>query len=56
MLASNAFSAPPSAPLGPSWMLNSSLNEGKSSPFNPYQKVDSIVTEILCANGTCPIL
>ena len=39
-----------------SWMLNSSLNEGKSSPFNPYQKVDSIVTEILCANGTCPIL
>ena len=38
-----------------SWMLNSSLNEGKSSPFNPYQKVDSIVTEILCANGTCPI-
>ena len=38
-----------------SWMINSSLNEGKSSPFNPYQKVDSIVTEILCANGTCPI-
>ena len=38
-----------------SWMLNSSLNEGKSSPFNPYQKVDSIITEILCANGTCPI-
>jgi len=38
-----------------SWMLNSSLNEGKSPPFNPYQKVDSIVTEILCANGTCPI-
>ena len=38
-----------------SWMLNSSLNEGKSSLFNPYQKVDSIVTEILCANGTCPI-
>ena len=39
-----------------SWMINTSLNEGKSSPFNPYQKVDSIVTEILCANGTCPIL
>jgi len=38
-----------------SWMINTSLNEGKSSPFNPYQKVDSIVTEILCANGTCPI-
>ena len=38
-----------------SWMLNSSLNEGKSTPFTPYQKVDSIITEILCANGTCPI-
>ena len=38
-----------------SWMINTSLNEGKSSPFNPYQKVDSIVTEILCANGPCPI-
>jgi hypothetical protein len=38
-----------------SWMINNSLNEGKSSSFNPYQKVDSIVTEILCANGTCPI-
>ena len=38
-----------------SWMINTSLNEGKSTPFNPYQKVDSIVTEILCANGTCPI-
>jgi len=38
-----------------SWMINNSLNEGQSSSFNPYQKVDSIVTEILCANGTCPI-
>jgi len=38
-----------------SWMINSSLNEGKSTPYNPYTKVDSIVTEILCANGTCPI-
>ena len=38
-----------------SWMINNSLNEGKSSSFNPYQKVDSIVPDILCANGTCPI-
>tara|TARA_R110001599_G_scaffold287373_1_gene489932 strand:- start:133 stop:768 length:636 start_codon:yes stop_codon:yes gene_type:complete len=38
-----------------SWMINTSLNEGKSSPYNPYCKVDSIITEILCANGTCPI-
>ena len=34
----------------------SPLHEGlNSSPINPYAKVNSIVTEILCANGTCPI-
>ena len=34
----------------------SPLREGlNSSPINPYAKVNSIVTEILCANGTCPI-
>jgi hypothetical protein len=33
----------------------SPLNEGMSSPINPYNKVNSLVTEILCANGTCPI-
>ena len=38
-----------------SWMNSHSLNEGKSSPFNPYSKVDSIVTEILCSKGSCPI-
>jgi hypothetical protein len=27
--------------------------EFKSS--NPYTKVNSIITEILCANGSCPI-
>jgi len=32
------------------------LNEGKiSSTVNPYSKVNSIVTEILCSQGTCPI-
>jgi hypothetical protein len=31
------------------------INEGLSSPINPYSKVNSIVTEILCANGVCPI-
>ena len=38
-----------------SWMLNSSLNENKSPTLDPYSKVNSIITEILCANGTCPI-
>lgn len=33
----------------------SSLHEGISSPINPYGKINSIITEILCANGTCPI-
>ena len=33
----------------------SPLNEGLSTPINPYAKVNSIITDILCANGTCPI-
>ena len=33
-----------------------SLNEGKiNSSFNPYQKVQSTITEILCSNGNCLI-
>jgi hypothetical protein len=31
------------------------LNEGLSTSSNPYSKVNSIITDILCANGTCPI-
>jgi hypothetical protein len=32
------------------------LNEGKvSSTVNPYSKVNSVITEILCSQGTCPI-
>jgi hypothetical protein len=30
------------------------LREGLSTPINPYSKVNSIITDILCANGTCP--
>ena len=33
----------------------SPLHEGLSTPINPYAKVNSIITDILCANGTCPI-
>lgn len=33
----------------------SPLNESKSIQQDPYIKVNSIITEILCANGTCPI-
>jgi hypothetical protein len=30
------------------------LREGLLTPINPYSKVNSIITDILCANGTCP--
>ena len=31
------------------------IKEGKEIQTNPYTKANSIVTEILCANGNCPI-
>ena len=31
------------------------IKEGKEIKTNPYTKANSIVTEILCANGNCPI-
>ena len=32
------------------------MNESKTpQQHNKYQKVNSIITDILCANGTCPI-
>ena len=31
------------------------LREGKKNNLNQYAKANSIVTEILCANGNCPI-
>ena len=36
-----------------SWI--SPLHEGKITDINPYNKVNLILTEILCSNGTCPI-
>jgi hypothetical protein len=47
-----------STPSNPnSWMkeskgLNESLNY---SNYNPYQKVNTIITDILCSKGNCPI-
>jgi hypothetical protein len=39
-----------------SWMKPTNpLNESRTTTLNPYNKVNSIVTEILCAKGTCPI-
>lgn len=32
------------------------LNENKTLKLNKYSKVNSIITDILCSNGQCPIL
>jgi hypothetical protein len=48
-----------STPSNPdSWMhpLKESLNESQIQNFNKYSKVNSIITEILCEKGTCPVL
>jgi len=45
-----------STPSNPgSYMKEVALNEGKTTNINKYTKVNSIITDILCANGTCPI-
>jgi hypothetical protein len=46
-----------STPSNPgSWMHPvGQINESLSSYNNPYSKVNSIVTDILCSNGSCPI-
>jgi len=32
------------------------VKEGLETPIENYSKVNSIITEILCANGRCPII
>lgn len=39
-----------------SWMKNGALNESRTTYLNEYARTNSIITEILCAKGTCPIL
>ncbi len=38
-----------------SWMKNGALNESRSTFLDLYSKTNSIITEILCAKGSCPI-
>ena len=38
-----------------SWMINGALNESRTTYLNEYARTNSILTEILCAKGTCPI-
>jgi len=45
-----------STPSNPgSYMKEAALNESKGSTPSKYYNVNSIITDILCANGTCPI-
>lgn len=44
-----------SNPSNPGSWIKSSLNESIGSNIEPYSKINSIVTEILCSQGTCPI-
>jgi hypothetical protein len=44
-----------SNPSNPGSWLNKSLNENQQIIINPYEKVNSIITEILCSQGNCPI-
>ena len=43
-----------STPSNPGSYMNS-IKEGKKIELNPYTKINNIVTEILCANGNCPL-
>jgi len=45
-----------STPSNPgSWMKPHSLNEGLDKSINPNSKLNSIITDILCSNGNCPL-
>jgi hypothetical protein len=44
-----------SNPSNPGSWVKSSLNESIKQNKDPYNKINSIVTEILCSQGSCPI-
>ena len=46
------FVSTPSNPGSYMYPINESL---ESENLNPYQKINNIISEILCANGSCPI-
>ena len=39
-----------------SWMKNGALNESRTTFLNKYARTNSLITEILCAKGTCPVM
>jgi hypothetical protein len=38
-----------------SWMKNGALNESRTTYLDEYSRTNSIITEILCAKGSCPL-
>ena len=45
-----------STPSNPgTWMQPTNLNESYTPVINQYGKINSIITDILCANGSCPL-
>ena len=38
-----------------SWMKNGALNESRTTYRDQYARTNSLITEILCSKGTCPI-
>ena len=38
-----------------SWFKPATLNESRTTQLDSYNKVNSIVSDILCAKGTCPV-
>jgi hypothetical protein len=49
------FVSTPSNPGSYMNLVKESLNESQIKDINKYSKVNSIVTEILCSQGSCPI-
>jgi len=49
------FVSTPSNPDSFMHLVKESLNESQLKDINKYSKVNSIVTEILCSKGSCPI-
>jgi len=44
-----------SNPSNPNSWIKSSLNESIKQTIDPYSKINSIITEILCSQSSCPI-
>jgi hypothetical protein len=44
-----------STPSNPGSWVKTSLNESLNNSINPYLNINSIITDILCSQGSCPI-